>query len=347
MKQILLIIALIVANYCQIVAQDTTANQHFKLINQFNSIDDVYLKHPELRPKNTRIVIDKSEILFYDKNNNIVKSMKRGQNVAVDTSVSFSGRKISNGVRKEFSYKLIDDKFLTETIGLVGPDGSDQYLAIEKRLYNIIGDYITKISPYNSIVVSQDGKYFSSYYAGESNFGTLELFNSQGEILCTHDISSESIIKFLPGSNLISIYNPELMQLSLIDKNCNLAFDIDIFEKLSITTNGNYFFSPSQDLLLLSFSRRGVYLIDENQNLLWEDENEKIVQHCLFKEVENEIIILVWDNLSKWKNTYAIKRLDLSNGNTIESLELEEMFALDNSYFIIKQEGRYYEYLVN
>lgn len=346
MKRILLIAISIVASIGQIKPQEFIPTKHFLVVNRFDSMDDVYLEHPEILPEDTIISIKENEILFYNAFKRVIKTIVRNHNIDIDTNVNFHGEK-TTGIRKVYYYKVVNNKLLTETIGLTGTSGDPhQYKSIEKKVFNADGEFIAHIDPTHEINISSDGKYFVSLFEGEAD-GTypLVLYNIKGERVCQHYSSPLAYFSFQSGKNILTINNPENMNLTLLDTSCNEILNLNYSEEINFGNIMSSFISSTYNLVLLSNSFNIVLLRDDKSEV-WRT-NEYFVQQCFFLEKEDELLLKVWNNSLELKNNqYQIKLVKISDGETIESLNADEVIVINKSYFIIKKQGIYYEYLV-
>lgn len=347
MKRILMIAISIVAIIGQIKPQEFIPTKHFQVMNRFDSMDDVYLEHPEIRPEDTIISIKENEIFFYNAFKRVIKTIVRNHNIDIDTSVNFYGGK-TTGIRKVYYYKVVNNKLLTETIGLTGTSGDPhQYKSIEKKVFSADGEFIAHIDPTHEINISSDGKYFVSSFEGEAD-GTypLVLYNIKGKRVCQHYSSPLSYFSFQSGKNILAINDPENMNLTLLDTLCQELLNLDYMEDLHIGYIAASFISPSFKNVLLT-NGFIIVLLNSVNSEIWR-KNEEFVQQCFFNEKEDELLIKVWDNNSEIKtNQYQVKLVKISSGETIESLYADEVLFINESYFIIKKHGIYYEYLLN
>lgn len=345
-KTLFLVVISIITCFHTIKSQDFTSAKHFILINQFDSIDNVYLKHPEIRPKNKRIIINKNEILFLNADQSIAKTMLRKQDFDIDTSVSFYGQEKVKGIRKGFYYRVIDNRLLTESIGLYGTSGAThQNKGLEKRVFNSSGDFIVNVDPYHFVVVSNDGKFFASYYEGEGDGAPIVMYDNKGDIVCRHCATSDASVSFLPDESLLGIRELYERTIMILNPHCEKVMEIDM-KALNIGCMGQFFYSATTKKILLPNPLTVVLFDLEKGEVSWDIE-EAYVQDCIFLDKEKELLIKTWDNrIELQNNQYQLKLINITNGGIIEALYADEVLFMDNVYFIIKKDGKYYEYLI-
>ena len=329
---------------CFAFAQDTTfSEKYFKLINTYNSIDEVYRAHPELKPKPTHIVINDDEVVFYDDNGTVINRMpvKHKEDIP----------------KTDTLYEKYHDKYKI----------SRRYINVEGELLVIAKSYGNEPSPYpfrsltevydktgklivNNLLedtyvkLSPNGKYFATSYEGEVGMGLVHIFDITGKEICTYKNMNESSIRYDINNNLI-INSMNDFYVVVKDSLCNDLVKYDYFKNLNINYISFVFYSGVLDQFLISTLNYKIFYIDNNSSkLLWERYFDS-VEACIFNKDKNNLIIISRTtnkkNLPKFLKVYVIS---INSGNIISKIHIGKLISINDNLIIFEKGGKYYEY---
>lgn len=347
MRLIIMLFFLNIFTCFNVFSQNYSKIKCFELVKKYNTIEAVYKSYPFLVLDEETIVINKNEIVFYSIDKTILMKMNRQKDIILDTTIIFSGQGEVNKIHKKYFYEVIDSRYLVESVGLYGTENNPyQYIPLNKRVFDINGKYLTNIKPWHNIIVSGDGLFFASYFENDAGSDTLAIYNNNGDIIFKYYASAEAYVNFLSGSNILRIDDCYKKNSTLIDP-VNKIISFNYMKELKgCGYMPEIFISNSYKKVLLS-NYYNLVLFDIDKGIMWKTK-ENLVQNCLFRENKNELVICVWNNLSKNKNDrYIIKRVNLIDGNVINSIIADEVLFFNAQKFMIKKRGYYYEYSNN
>ena len=185
-------------------AQDTTfPNEYLELVRTYNTLDEVYQAHPELKPEPPKIVITDEEVLFYGDGREVVNTMPvvREEPIPVDDPKfgEYDGKNILR------FYGIIDDEllFLREVYG----EWEGHTKPKISRLFDAQGNFLTSINKlHTDVKVSPDNQYFMTYNYYSQD--TVNIFGISGDIYSKSIINEpETYIDFSLNSMTIKIKN--------------------------------------------------------------------------------------------------------------------------------------------
>ena len=342
-KYFILLISLISA--VATIAQDTTlTNEYFKLIKTYNTLDEVYLAHPELKPSPPKIVINDDEVLFYGDSREVVNRMP------VVKEEEIPGDDPNYGIYPDYikihrNCGIIDGELLVvwESYGYWD---ANHIIPKSARVYNKKGVFITSIKPAHHVVVAPDKRHFVTYYTGEGRGDTVFVYRISGNLICEISNVSNSINIDFIERNLIKIHDHEQFKMKYFNFSCESDYNLNYLKELGINSVSNTFYSPSVGQVLVSTSRSGIFLLNISNELLWRKKIE-LIEKCIFLENSNTLFVQTRESYSINK---PIKRsiiiLDCTNGSTLYGDELDSLLEFNNSYIIVKKGGNYYEYTI-
>ena len=338
------IIFILITVGCFAFAQDTTfSEKYFKLINTFNSIDEVYSAHPELKPKPPHIVINDDEVVFYDDNGAVINTMPviKGKEAFINKT---NDNNVNGGIY--FEYKTVSDKVLLIT--KYNQIGIENRIPVQRELFNNRGEFIVKIEPYNYIIkISSNNKYILTY--NNRVKGKIAIFNYNSGELITDKlvVYKDAEVSFCENQRYIKIKNFFGGYIKIVEINGKEVFNVNTRELLKGVVFDFFFLDDINKVLISTFPQNRLYLMNLNSQLLWEKENP-VIENCFLVSNENRILLYARDEIiDPLSYNKYITLLDISNGNIISNIICNDVSFINTQSFIVGKGGHYYEYKIN
>ncbi|MCD4746810.1 MAG: hypothetical protein K8R58_10980 [Bacteroidales bacterium] len=328
-------------------AQDTTlTNKYFKLVKTYNSIDEVYLAHPELKPSPPHIVINDDQVLFFDDNREVIKRMpviKEKELIEEDMNLGENaiGKKIN------YEYEIVSDKVLIVTTYHQSEQPDIKY-PVQRVLYNDRGEYITKIDPHFNITqLSPNNEYILAYCHRTRDKAHIFSYSDGKLISDKLFIGKNTNASFCANSKYIKLKNTNHGIIKIIDVNGLQVFYLNYRENLKSHVFDFFFFEETDKVLVSTFPINMIYLMDLNSRLNWKKEIQ-VVEKCYLVHNEKELLIHARDEIIDPENyNNYIKLLNVWDGDVLDKILCEEVAIFRTHFFIIKKGGFYYEYEIN
>jgi len=344
-KYIHFIIASILMAHCA-MAQDTTyTSEYFKLIKTYNTLDEVYLAHPELKPVPPKIVINDDEVLFYNDERAIVNRMPvvKEEAIPVDDPKfdEYGGSK--KIIRK---YKVIDDELLGVWESYGYWDGI-HVLAKQAMVYDANGKLITYIKKWHdNIKLSPDKQKFLTYYSGEGGGDTVFVYNLDGElILNKYYLDENSRIDFTNNSNFLKTRNVYVGTISIVNFNGENIFDLNYQSRINKPLYDYFFLDEIGNVLISTFLEPNqIFIFDLNSNLIWNNKMNRCIFCTLVKEENTILLITIVKKSENDTRPGKIQLVDLSDAENLTNVSYDEIVYYSKTILIFKQSEVYYEY---
>jgi len=342
MKNIILItVAVMLIAHCAI-AQDTTfSSEYFKLIKTYNTLDEVYLAHPDLKPAPPKIVINEDEVLFYNDNREVVNRMSVVREDEIQRDDRFY-EKYHSDFKIHRGYRAVEGELL-----LVNEYYGNEYQSHFKNasLYDKAGRFLINIIEDTDVKISNNRQFFATTYAGEAGIGLVQIFDFKGKTICTYKNETELGIRYDRHDNLI-IKGFFDFKIIVKDNSCNELVSVNTLNELHIGDISSFFYLKDTDKFLISIKETGLFFFNNDDNsLIWKANVGAVVDQCIFKTKKNLIFIQIRKvfatNNTKGKHIVV---MDYSTGNDILYVPIDEMIILNNNLIVIKEGGKYYEY---
>ncbi|MDD3525726.1 MAG: hypothetical protein WC271_15510 [Bacteroidales bacterium] len=328
------------------IAQDTTfLSEYFKLIKTYNTLDEVYQAHPELKPAPPKIVINENEVLFYNDKRAIVNRMP----VVIEEAIPVDDPKFEEyGSSKKIirNYKVIDDELLGVWESYGYWDGI-HVLAKQAMVYDANGNLITYIKKWHdNIKLSPDKQKFLTYYSGEGGGDTVFVYNLDGElILNKYFLCENSRIDFTNNSNFLKTRNVYVGIISIVNFNGENIFELNYQSRINKPLYDYIFLDEIENVLISTFLESDqIFLFDLNSNLIWKHKMNRCIFCTLIRE-ENAILFITIDKKSENDTRPGtIQLVDLSDAERLTNVSYDEIVYYSKAILIFKQSEVYYEY---
>lgn len=343
-NKICLILAAMLMVQCAI-AQDTTfLSEYFKLIKTYNTLDEVYQAHPELKPAPPKIVIKDDEVLFYNDERTIVNRMQVVKEEDIPRTDTLY-EKYHENYKISRNYRTVDGVLLV----IAKSYGNDRSHHPKQKLievYDNTGAFLTNISEDSDIKISHNKQFFASTFEGEALMGLVEIFDFKGRKLCTYQNETQLSIRYDRNNNLII---NELYDFTILIKDslCEDKAYYNYFQELGINAVSDAFYSNELNRLLISTFGYKIYFIDtKNGSLIWDKLSDQI-EKCIMLKKESLIIAQTKKSISPDQPTEKhLLLLDSNNGEILFDILIDEIFLISSSNIIYKMGGVYYVYKI-
>lgn len=342
MKKFILLMLLILPIVGNINAQsDGLPNEYFELVRTYNTLDEVYQAHPELKPEPPKIIITDEEVLFYGDGREVVNTMPIVKVEDLPKSDSLYG-KFRNSLKIYREYRNIGSRLLLIEV-FYRNENTTNPMVNYSELYNSQGELITNLlADIDVQILNED--YFVSTYEGEVGFGIIEVFNYSGDKICTYRNDSELEVRIDNYDNVVinRLYD---FFITIVDMQCQDVMEYNYFYGLGINTISDAFYSKMANESLISTYGYKAYLIDAKRgSLIWQRPFSQI-EICEWIEDYGMILVQIKDTeVLGQGHQKQLVLLNSQNGESIYNIIIEDVLLLENSKLICMKGGIYYEY---